>query len=459
MNLRTAPMGVADLCRLSAPAQRAIARQAELAPHLASNGYTELEEDVWYSLYSVKPAVKADVALELVSRRLTRGQIQFVLRNEKRSTVLTSLLRHHLLEREEIELGLLSKNVSVIADALCESGFVLDETQPYDLRAAVAKASSFKHQLQWLATTSQATEQDVTSFLTAQQNDTKPTRLSKTERMSAAQIVEKFPSAVALMVDGTLSTSFLQLACGSRRITNLDHQKEAVQTAVKRSAGDSNGSDFALVALVNNPVCHTEVIENVATLNAFERASQAASRRLLKMDTQAPVMVTYENVTEDAALEWLVRRATSFSNKYGDYTPPKPFELCALARNSNLTVEQQNRVKSEMSNTWVCEVVGLEIFNVAAAALGLSPVEAFDVPKYAPFLKAKAIPLANINLEHAEQGGTVVASMLSSPFRLYAHSFVDLLDFTEDQWQLFLQLVEMMPDTPLLNVAQATEAM
>lgn len=459
MNLRTAPMGVAELCRLSAPAQRAIARQAELVPHLASNGYTELEEDVWYSLYSIKPVVKADVALELVSRRLTRGQIQFVLRNEKRSTVLTSLLRHHLLEREEIELGLSSKSASVIADALCESGLLLDETQPYDLRSAVAKASSFKFQLQWLATASQATEQDIAVFLAAQQTTAKLTRLSKMDRISAAQIVEKFPSSVSLMVKETLSISFLQLACGSRRITDLDHQKEAVQTAVKYSAEDSNGSDFALVALVNNPVCHTEVIENVATLNAFERASQAASRRLSKMDTQAPVMVTYENVTEDASLEWLVRRASSFSNKYGDYTPPKPFELCAIARNPNLTTEQLKRVKSEMANTWVCEVVGFEVFNAAAAALGLSPMETFDLPKYAPRHKPKVVPPAKIDLEHAEQGGNVVAAMLSSPFRLYVHNFVDLLDLTEDQWQLFLQLIEMMPDTQLLNVAQATEAM
>jgi len=459
MNSRTAPMGVAELCRLSASAQRAIARQSALAPHLAANGYTELEEDVWYSLYSIKPVVKADVALELVSRRLTRGQIQFVLRNEKRSTVLTALLRHHLLEREEIELGLSSKSVNVIADALCESGFVLDDTQPYDLRSAVAKASSFKFQLQWFATASQVTEQDVAVFLAPQQTTSKSTRLSKTERMSAAQIVEKFPSSVALMVNGTLSISFLQLACGSRRITSLDHQKEAVQTAVKYSAADADGSDFALVALVNNPVCHTEVIENVATLTAFERASQAASRRLSKMDTQAPVMVTYDNVTEESSLEWLVRRASSFSNKYGDYTPPKPFELCAIARNPHLTAEQQKRVKSEMANTWICEVVGVETFNVAAAALGIDQAEASELPRYAPRLTAKFIPPAKIDLDHAEQGGNVVAAMLSSPFRLYVHNFVDLLDLTEDQWQLFLQLIEMMPDTQLLNVAQATEAM
>jgi hypothetical protein len=59
---------------------------------------------------------------------------------------------------------------------------------------------------------------------------------------------------------------------------------------------------------------------------------------------------------------------------------------------------------------------------------------------------------------HHEANGDVVARALSNNFRMHSHVFVENLDFTIEQWRLFLDLCNMMPDTLLSEVAGVAEA-
>ena len=59
---------------------------------------------------------------------------------------------------------------------------------------------------------------------------------------------------------------------------------------------------------------------------------------------------------------------------------------------------------------------------------------------------------------HHEASVVVIARALSNNFRMQSHVYVENLDLTIEQWRLFLDLCNMMPDTLITEVVGVAEA-
>jgi hypothetical protein len=428
-----------------------------LIEHLAANSVVELDEDVWFEMYRVKPQISASLASDLVSRTLTARQRRHVFSTEKRSGPLVQMLHFNRLTAEEVCHALGTKAAPRLAEVLVVQGFVSDDSFPLELRERVSIVAGPRARLAWLDKKETVTEAEAREVLALGELRGE-NRVSTEIRSSIARLVERFPLILDICVKADTSCGLLQLAAGSRHLNTEALQHEAVKTAASHK--DAVGADYAMLALANSPVAHQSTVEMIAKLT-FEKSPEAASRRLAAFDKKPTVSVAFKDVQDPEVLEWLVRRACSFSSRYGDYTPPKPFELAALALNPNLSVEQKQRVSSDIHAMNVREQLGERAFLVAFAAISSEkPWETHLDDTAGAYVVREEAPRRFRGLETHSQAanGDVVAQALSNNFRMHSHAFVENLDLTVEQWRLFLDLCNMMPDTLISEVASVAEA-
>jgi hypothetical protein len=441
---------------LGLTAQKAVADRTDLIEHLAANKVVEIDEDVWFAMYRVKPQISASLASDLVSRTLSARQRRHVFATEKRSGPLMQMLHFNRLTAEEVCHALGTKVAPRLAEVLVAQGFPSDPDFPEELRERVAVVAGPKSRLAWLDKKATLTEREARDVL-ALDELRGSNRVSAELRSHIARLVERFPLIIDDCVKADTSCGLLQYAAGSRHLSSEALQHEAVRTAASHK--DSVGADYAMLALANSPVAHQSTVELITKLS-LEKSPDAARRRLLAIDKKPTVTGAFKDVQDPDVLEWLVRRACSFNSRYGDYTPPKAFELAAIAPNPNLSDEQKLRVSSDLHTLVVREQLGEATFLAAFSAISAEkPWELhIDVRETAYTVREEAPRhLRGIEMHH-EANGDVVARALSNNFRMHSHVFVENLDFTIEQWRLFLDLCNMMPDTLLSEVAGVAEA-
>lgn len=452
----TPAAGIALCCRLGVTAQKAVADRTDLIGHLAANSVVELDEDVWFAMYRVKPQISASLASDLVSRTLSARQRRHVFTTEKRSGPLVQMLHFNRLTAEEVCHALGTKAASRLAEVLVVQGFVSDDTFPEELRERVSIVAGPKARLAWLDKKMALTEKEVREVL-ALDELRGSNRVSIELRSHIARLVERFPVVIDDCVKADASCGLLQFAAGSRHLSSETLQHEAVRTAASHK--DAVGADYAMLALANSPVAHRSTVELIGALS-LEKSPEAASRRLAAFDKKPTVVEAFKDVQDLDVIEWLVRRACSFSSRYGDYTPPKAFELAALAPNQNLSAEQKQRIDSDLHALAVREQLGEATFLKAFSAISTEkPWELHIDVRDTTYTVREEAPRHLRGLEmHHEANGDVVARALSNNFRMQSHVYVENLDLTIEQWRLFLDLCNMMPDTLITEVVGVAEA-
>jgi hypothetical protein len=442
---------------LDLKAQKAVADRTDLVGHLAANNVVDLDEDVWFEMYRVKPQISASLASDLVSRQLTPRQRRHVFTTEKRSGPLMQMLHFNHLTTEEVCHALGTKVAPRLAEVLVAQGFTSDDEFPEELRERVSIVAGPKARLAWLDKKAALTEKEAREVL-ALDELRGSNRVSTELRSYIARLVERFPLILDSCVKADTSCGLLQLAAGSRHLTTEALQHEAVRTAVSHK--DAVGADYAMLALANSPVALQSTVEMIATLS-LEKCPEAAARRIAAFSKKPTIATPFKDVEDPDVLEWLVRRACSFSSRYGDYTPPKPFELAALAPNPHLSAEQKQRVSSDLHSLTVREQLGESAFKAAFATVSSEkPWELHTegvVIKYAVHGEGPR-RFRGLEVQPEASSGDVVARALSNNFRMHSHAYVENLDLTVEQWRLFLDLCNMMPDTLISEVVGVAEA-
>lgn len=460
-NTPSIALNAIDKCRLPVEAQAAILDNATFLSALLQNEFVELDSEVLDRLYTKKRKPSADDAVALLSRPLSDAQIKKVLLLETRTRPIQALCETNRLSEELVKVAFEQKKIAeTVATTLVKHGFLEDESLDPVLRERAAVLAGPPSMLRWMDTSATKTEEAVKATLSSSSLD-HPHRLRREDRPVLSRVIEAYPSSIETLVRPEISSSVLQVVCASRHLSK-DLQQKVISVALAHP--DQTGVEFALLALVNHPVCEKEVVESVK--NSFQSASKAqdaASRRLKDWEKKPTVTVSYSEVSDPGVLSWMVKRATSFDGRQGFYTPPKPFEVAALCHNPNLSDDQRQRLGSDLESFQVRDAIGESVFNSAYLALYGRPhqtattLEAKPAKAYAPTGTSRFGRGCVDDTDSVSSGGQLAARTLAMSWRGTSHSFVDTLSLSTSQWGLFFDLLDMMPDATLEEIAAVAE--
>lgn len=330
---------LAKIGRLSPEAQRAILGMPDLHEMLAHNKFTSLDTQVWFDIYGKKKLTDAYTATGLVSRPLDQEQVSFVLKKEKRSSVIAAMMQRNTLSLDQIQVVLKNKYINrVAAEVLSSQNFTQDSSFERSLRLEVSRmagAAAWADFLAWDPDTSLEEAEELFASLQGER------WLPRGSKWHFGRLLKRFPSLVKKCVAPAGSAALLQLACGSTVLCETADQIQAI-----KSAGTRDDSHFPLLALANSPFTSKEALEEIARLGNFGPDAYTVIRSLDRRAQKARPTLERDIASEDnpETLVWLVSRALPFRGRDGSYTPAKVFELEELARNRNLTEEQSRSV-------------------------------------------------------------------------------------------------------------------
>lgn len=453
--------------RLSSAAQKAVAGLSELHEFLAQNKFTDLDSDVWFEIYGSKKLTSASIAASLVSRKLDEKQIAFVLKKERRGSVIEAMLQHNRLTEEQIAGLLVNKYVKhAAAQTLCNQGFSHDESFDRELRLSAAKSSGLGNWADFLAWDSKTSLQDASElFLSFEQERWLP----KNSKGSFGRLLKQFPELVKVCVASDAAPALLQLACGSTVLRDPSDQLQAIV-----SAGTSDTSHFPLLALANSPYATKEAIEALGKLGSFSPSSGSIRQSLERREqkSRGPIASDIASVSDPDTLSWLVTRALPFLSRDGRYSPAKVFELEELARNSNLTLEQARKVVETLSSDHnVSEALSpQEISNSLETQYSRfselarlpvyddSEVRTYEV-KEDPFLfRQTDTPDLHMHDEAFERGSKVLVSSVDTYLRCESLCFLESRDFSDTQWRMLLEMAPMMSSVTVEELVQVVSS-
>lgn len=451
---------VVGVCRLPVEAQSAVVDRPDLVSAITHNEVVDLDPAIFRRIYAKKQMPSADDAVALLSRALTEDQMAHVLSIETRNRPIKAMCESNRLPTSIITLAFSKKKIaSIVAERLVAHGFLEDEEFTTELRAHAAGLAGAEALLRWIDADQTRTDADVEAAFANTALDY-PTRLKSSDRAFLARLVEAHPSVMHALVRSNVSTSVLQVLCSSRHLTE-ELQREILKVTSKHP--DQVGIEYALLALVNHPVCVKDVVESVkASWPSDSKAHSAAERRLADWEKKPTVMVAFRDIDDEVILEWLVRRACSFSSPYNGYTPAKPFEVVELCYNQHLSQAQKDRLASDLYDPAVRNHVGDAAFRAAFEALHQKPFDPHNTEKwevgsgYRP-PHVKQFVRGVLEPGNPADGGQLIARTLAMPWRGMSHAFVDTLVLTTSQWGLFFELLDMMPDASIAEIAAVAE--
>lgn len=453
LNLALAKMG-----RLSSTAQKAIVGVTELHEALASNSFTKMTPEVWFDIYGSKKLTSAAVASALVARPLGDDQVSFVLKKERRSSVVSAMLRYNRLSESQIAQALTNKYIKeAVAETICSQGFARDESFPRDLRLKAASLSGHADWAHFLAFDSHATEKEALELFLS---FSKERWFPRDSKGSFGRLLWRFPNLVKVCIAKDSAPALLQLACSSPVLRDPADQIEAIA-----SAGLSETSHFPLLALANSPYASKEALEALGGLGNFSPNADSIRQSLARREQKSrePLSCSIEQVSDPDTLVWLVGRALPFVARDGRFSPAKAFELEALARNPHLTLEQARNVVEAMS-------FDHDVLRTFSTAEILSAVEV----QYAKFSE---LVRQDVNVSREEsvtyevrgdpfeaqrqeqtkdpsRGSCVVLSSVDTYLRGESIAFLESQDLTVEQWRMLLEMAPMMPSVTVEELVQ-----
>jgi hypothetical protein len=279
----------------------------------------------WMRLW--EKGLPASEAAALLNNDLDEGQVELVLRTEKRGSVLSSLFRKDLLSAEQ--------QVRAVSSASGSSFAALVMATPFFKEECLFEAAKFLDgldKLEWmLANADSYKEQEIFDVLMEVAGKKLPIREIKSFNRLVSKAFAVRPGLLDQVfstgsIPGLLKTSI----ASSRWLVSLKNQE------VLRD-GFGSDDEFAALAFVANPVVDDSVIEPLAT-HASEKVKAAVLRR--KKYPAQRVSEPFESVSDKDTLERLLRRCLPNQYRFEG----RPSDLTALALNDNVDQESAQKI-------------------------------------------------------------------------------------------------------------------
>jgi hypothetical protein len=329
-----------------------------------------LTEKSWFALYPAKPLPKAPIAQALAGRRLSKAQVAHLLTAENRAGVFLSLLEYNELDRDEQVLLMGNRkgfNAQVARKLITMSWVAGDLVKP------IALAAGGQVLLSYLANADVAEVPDgeAADLLRTFRQWGPGTGESggktglKQRSVMLQRLLGRRPGLLAAAVSAGQHESVVTAAAGNLHLRDPELQWTASGLREKVTADVLEARRYALMALVNNPVCVPDVVEAViAAARTFGQAQLLTSAMDRKTKHPEPVTVTYDQVDDPEVLRWLVSRS-----RPSEYKPDgRPFDLAALAGNPHLTEFQVKDIADALSGEAFMRQLGNEIGRAARLA-------------------------------------------------------------------------------------------
>jgi hypothetical protein len=349
---------------------------------LSRNAYALLDPEVWLQLWNPKPS--ADQAHNLVTRKLTPEQISFVVKTERRATVIEGLLEHNAVPKPELQKLLKLKQLSArVATVELKKEHSNPGTHDEEFITELLRAAGGKELLEALGTDRFGI--DEIKQLLSTYNDWAP-KPGWTSSILLSRALHAHPELLPVFVDESASMALLQAAAGSQLLSELTDQLSLLNTVLARH--DTDRARFILMALGANPRAHRELVEKISIecsrVPEYNSVLSNALKRLENWENAGTVTEPYDEVSDEATLARLVRRASPFSSWNGDSSRPKYFELATLAKNPHLTSEMAIKVYSGLDNYDVYSVLGKDLEAASQALVENFPNLTLTVLEYTP---------------------------------------------------------------------------
>lgn len=296
---------------------------AENRPALRANA--ALSKRQWFVLW--EKDLPADQAAQMLEHDLDREQVEAVLASERRGTVLLSLFRRPLLDKEQQERALAAAKGTTFAPLVMQSKH-LDPA----LRIVAAERLVGTDRLEWIAV-HQSDYDDDAAFeaITAVVATKVPLRDMRALNQTLGKIIASRPDLVHRLASQDPLPAQLRTALASSRL--LLEESDQVNLFV-----DREDSKFAALAFVANPVAHEAPIRSLA--DHEDADVRAAVRKRLDQKVFERVSLPYDQVEDPAQLQRLLRRCLP-----GIYRPGgRPADLAVLALNDRIELADAQKV-------------------------------------------------------------------------------------------------------------------
>lgn len=444
----------------------------ELRPFLAANSH--LSERGWYALWPKRPRPSSEIAVSLANRELDKERRRHVLECDTRAKTLQALIEQNVLEPDEQKVLLASKGAAgKVAAELLQQPWV----DPALAREAAERAGGW-HYLIWLAGTDTTivSDEEVSAFL-AGYRSWEPKKIEYRTRSAALKkLLARRPAAIAAAVGPDQHEAVVTAAAGSRHLVEAAWQYRVAGITPGAAKAPFTSSEltqrkYALLALVNNPVCCQDVLDEITRqLELADLGYEAADilrsikhRRGLDRPT---VGTTYDKVEDPEVLDWLVRRSQVQLDPETDrQRPGQPHDLPLLAANPHLNQDQAEKVANALRQRPAHDALGDEGVRTALASLAerfehvrlrgeQEPAEREPAEEAREAYLARERPYA---LRSAQSDCTLVRAQGNTSWMIYAE---EALGTNAEAWEHFLGLVDTFEGTfaELTELAIALEA-
>lgn len=294
----------------------------QINPHLTEHQFDVL----WEKNLPVR------IASSLCAQARTPAQVDRVLREEKRGSVLAHLLDNNQLTSDQQRHILTEAKGSQYAYRMLQS-------PNFDRSLLTLAANHFRgsERLEWCAANSTSISEDE-AFAAYQYCETDQGMRQLRDVTSFSQALMKllttFPGLTARIIDSgsPCRIGLVQLAA-SRFLTSRAHQERIFE--------ESNYS-YPKVALAANPVVALDIVErlgNTADQSTADQPIVDAVRRRLE-NNPGQIQVPFESIDERDHIEWVLRRV--LPSKFREHG--RSWDLPAIAMNPNLTENETKRV-------------------------------------------------------------------------------------------------------------------
>ena len=435
-------------------AQNILAQEHRFREPLCLN--PTLSEELWLSLWSTC-AKNLTSAQSLAGRSLTSAQRDAVLTKERRSRVLCAMMLHNELTTDEATRVLSLCSSDDVASAL----FAQDNLDA-EFQALLGPKLPAADRLEWYANQDAASlsNTELTNALISLPEWWGTTRSLQKRSTSLKRIFARRPEVLtpvltAISGDGT-DSGIKTAAAGCVHISDQANQARVAgldPDTLEPTAGfTADGMLYTHLALVNNPRATLAIIDAVGKHSTKSEVTTSITRR--KKLNRPCVSVAFDQVSDDDTLDWLVRRASSYEGR-GSSSPPRPYELAALASNPHLGDQRARRVADELS-CWQCaEDLGISEVNRLLSVLKGNYAVLGDVTEYVETpepVRYRAPDPEELDAEMLERVASRPASVvLSSTVHHYAAVRVLSIRLADhaSAWALFASMFEANPNMEL----------
>ena len=306
----------------------------ENKPYLHRNEY--LTEHQWDELWEKN--LPSDPAAHLARCVRTQDQVDRVLTQEKRGSVLVELFHGpHLSEDQQEKILLTARGSSYVYSALRSKFFYRD-----NLLEIASRHFRGSERLEWCAVVDQTVVSD-DDALKALIDCNTPKGRRHIRNVSEFNVrVHKLFEARPQLVDALFALDVLpdiysvQLA-SSRFIAPREYQE-------RMTADPAGMFYYEACAFIANPVVHIDLLEKF--MNHENEAVRKAVHNRLTFHNDT-ITVPYDQISDDSQIEWVVNRI--LPNKHRP--DGKPCELVVFGRNEHISIGLAERLYKALLKT------------------------------------------------------------------------------------------------------------